>query len=49
MKNKKYNWKKAILSSSSTIKDAIQNLSDTSLQIVLITSKNRKPFEFITR
>lgn len=48
MKNKKYNWKKAILSSSSTIKDAIQNLSDTSLQIVLITSKNRKLIGTVT-
>lgn len=48
MKNKKYNWKKAILKSNATIKSAIQNLVDTSLQIVLIISKNQKLIGTVT-
>jgi len=48
MKNKKYNWKKAILKSNATIKSAIQNLIDTSLQIVLIISKNQKLIGTVT-
>ena len=48
MKNKKYNWKKAILKNFNTIKDAVKNLSDTSLQIVLIVSKNNKLIGTVT-
>ena len=42
MKSTKYNWRKAILKSTDTIRDAVQNLSDTSLQIVLVISKGLK-------
>lgn len=48
MENKKFNWRKAILSHNSTIKEAVQNLIDTSLQIVLVISSSSKLIGTIT-
>lgn len=48
MKNKKYNWKSTILKSDSSIKEAVQNLVDSSLQIVLVVSKNHKLIGTVT-
>ena len=41
-KKNKYNWKKTSLDLNSTISDAIKNLISTSLQIVLVVSRNGK-------
>ena len=41
MKTNKYNWKSSIISSDHLIKDAIKNLNETNLQIVLVAKKNK--------
>ena len=40
-KNTIHNWQKTILDVDKTINDAIKNLINTSLQIVLIVSKDK--------
>ena len=47
-KNTIHNWQKTILDVDKTINDAIKNLINTSLQIVLIVSKDKKLVGTIT-
>lgn len=41
MKKNKYNWKSSIISPDHLIKNAIKNLNETNLQIVLVAKKNK--------
>ena len=42
IKEEKNIWKKALLKNDSTIRRAIENLNKSSLQIILVVSKNNK-------
>lgn len=48
IKEEKNIWKKALLKSDSTIKNAIENLNKSSLQIILVVSKSNKFIGTIT-